>query len=270
MAKEIISIAIGPAILVFSIARKAFAANLKSRYKGYLIGRPPGPGRGLSVECSFSRKKLSSNERVSVVRTKDTGWRARRYDMDCTWNDRKGRAVLWPSLYSFDALLRVLCATQMTKHRGILLHSSGIVFRNRAFIFAGPSGSGKTTIARLSTSKRILSDEIVALTIDDKNKVKASGTPFWGEMGTGPASIRTYPVHSLYFLKKSDHLVKTTIKKEVALQKLLRCVCFFNHSAEENGRALDLCLDLIGSIATYVLCCEKKPLQWEYLLEKSG
>lgn len=265
MAEKIISLAIGPVVVVFSIDRKTFASKIAGRYKGYL--RPRVPGRGLLIECSFSRKKLSSNERISVVRTKSAGWRAKRYDLDCSWNDVLGRAVLWPSLYSFDACLRVLCATQIMRHKGLLLHSSGVVFRDLAFIFAGPSGSGKTTIARLSAPKRILSDEIIALTIDNKKRVLASGTPFWGEMGTGPASKNNYPVHSLCFLKKSGRLQKVTIEKKEAVQKLLRCVCLFSHSAEESGRALDLCLEIISMTSAHILCFEKKPLCWDYLLE---
>lgn len=270
MAKEIIPIAIGPIILVFRITRKDFASKIKSRYKGYLVRSAPRPGRGFLIVCSFSKKKMSSNERISVVPTKDTGWHARRYDMDCSWDDRGGRARLWPSLYSFDACLRVLCATQITKHKGLLVHCAGVVFRDSAFIFAGPSESGKTTVARFSTPKRILSDEIVALTIGNKKQVVASATPFWGEMGTGPASKRGYPVHSLFFLKKNSRLEKIPIDKGMAVHKLLRCVCLFNHSAQENGRALDLCLEMLNRISACILCLEKKPLDWEYLMDQSA
>jgi hypothetical protein len=87
-------------------------------------------------------------------------------------------------------------------------------------------------------------------------------------MGTGPASKKSYPVHSLCFLKKSDRLQKVRIEKEKAVQKLLRCVCLFNHSAEENGRMLDLCLEIVDRVSAYVLCFEKKPLQWQLLFEK--
>ena len=267
MAETIIPLAIGPVVIVFSIGRKALASKIADRYKGY-IRRPEVSGRGLRMACSFSKNRLSSNERISVVRMKSGGWHARRYDLDCSWDDALGKAVLWPSLYSFDACLRVLCATQIMRNKGLLLHSSGIVFRDRAFIFAGPSGSGKTTVARLSSPKRILSDEIIALAIDDKKRVLASSTPFWGEMGTGPASKKSYPVHALCFLEKGDRFQKLTIRKEDAVQKLLRCVCFFSHAAGESERALDLCLEIIVGTAAYVLSFEKKPLRWECLLER--
>jgi hypothetical protein len=211
---------------------------------------------------------LFPNERISVVQTDNAGWRARRYDIDCSWNGTQGHAILWPSIYSFDACLRVLCATQLLKHGGLLLHASAVIYRERAFVFAGPSGSGKTTIARFSAPKRVLSDEIVVLAIDNKKQVRAFGTPFWGEMGTGPASKKSYPVHSLNFLKKSDSLRKLALEKEKAVQKLLRCICLFSRSAEESGLALDRCIEITEATTVQTLCFEKKPLQWEVLLEK--
>lgn len=267
MEKIEVPVAIGTVVVAFSIDRRAFAAKVIARYKGYLRQRPVR-GRCLRVVCSFSGKKLSPNERISVTQTKNSGWRARRYDIDCSWNGTEGRAVLWPSLYSFDACLRVLCATQLLRNGGLLLHGSGVIYRDRAFIFLGPSGSGKTTIARLSAPKRILSDEIVALTIDGKKRVRAFGTPFWGEMGTGPASKKSYAVHSLNFLKKSDRFCRLTIEKEKTVQKLLRCVCLFSRSAEESGRALELCIEIIAATSPRILCFEKKPPRWEVLRGK--
>jgi hypothetical protein len=263
MAEKIIPISIANAVFTFHISRENFASKIALRYKGYLARQPLG--RSLRIECVFSRKKLSSSERVSVAQVGSGGWRAQRYDLDCSWDDKRGQAVMWPSLYSFDACLRVLCATQIVGSGGLLLHSSCVVFRKRAFVFIGPSGSGKTTIARMSMPKRVLSDEIVALSIDKNNRVRASGTPFWGEMGTGPAQKKRYPVHALCFLKKSDRQRSIRVDKDIAVQKLLRCVCLFSRNAGVTGQVLDLVLRIIAFTDAYVLNFEKKPLKWDLL-----
>lgn len=46
---------------------------------------------------------------------------------------------------------------------GLLLHAAGVVRDDSAYLFLGHSGAGKSTVARLSPSARLLSDDLVLL-----------------------------------------------------------------------------------------------------------
>ncbi len=60
-----------------------------------------------------------------------------------------------------------------------LIHSSGVIYKGKAFIFAGSSNSGKSTIAKLSDEYTVLNDEICLVTKNSAGYY-LSGTPFNG------------------------------------------------------------------------------------------
>jgi hypothetical protein len=263
--KEIIRISIGCVAVAFRVPNKRIRNALQERYSGFFS---KNASRISIIDCLFSRKKLSTAQQV-MLNSPGTGtWRAVRYDFKCVWGGPGGTAVLWPSLYSFDALLRVIVATSLLSRGGVLIHASAVVYNNAAYVFAGPSGSGKTTIARFSQCRKILNDEIVALSVNKSGEVAATGTPFWGEMGSGPAHNRRFSLHSLFFLKKSrfQHSEPLTISK--AIGKLLRCVCVFGDSKEESNLALGICAQILSGANYSILHFPKKPLEWK-LIESS-
>jgi hypothetical protein len=263
MKKKIISLRIGGIGLTFYLRNAKMASLILSRYRGYI---ETNAADCLYINCSFSSKKFSNHQTVVLFPSSGQDRRALRYDFDCSWTNTHGKATMWPSIYSFDACLRVMCATRAMLHGGLLLHAAAVVRKGRAFVFAGPSGSGKTTITGLSKVKKILSDEIVAITHDKHKRVFAGSTPFWGEMGTGPSSRKSYPVGSVFFLKKSDGLKKMTLSNSEALQKLLRCACLFGKHPEDIQLALDICAHIIQTTPVYDLYFEKKPLIWSKLI----
>jgi hypothetical protein len=190
---------------------------------------------------------------------------ARRYDFDCRWNKNHGTITLWPSLYSFDACLRVILAGSIIEKNGLLLHASAVVYNNSAFVFAGPSGSGKTTIAGLAKAPIILSDEIIALQLSDHKGLRVFSTPFWGEMGSGPYCPKSYAVRSIFFLKKNSILRAVPIGRDRAVNALLRCVCLFGKEPKDIQTCLDTCLSVVKIIDCQELYFPKKPLEWEKL-----
>lgn len=234
------------------------------RYAGFLT--KPASG-SIAFDCRFSRKQQGTAQQVQLTRTGFNRWQAGRYDFICTWNGIVGTAVLSPSLYSFDAMLRVIVATMLLSRGGVLIHASGVVHTRAAYVFAGPSGSGKTTIARLAQTP-LLNDEIVALSVDKKGGVTATGTPFWGEMGTGPAYTRTVPLNALYFLEKSRSQRSEPLEASAAAGKLLRCICVFGDSPEESTLALEICAKILSATRYAILHFPRQPLNW-LLLEES-
>jgi hypothetical protein len=262
MEKKLIRISIGSVAIAFRVRSKRLRDALQERYEGFFL-KSASPT--LLIDCVFSRKKQSAAQQVKLNPLGTGTWTAVRYDFKCEWGGLGGAAVLWPSLYSFDALLRVIVATSLLSRGGILVHASAVVHNKTAYVFAGPSGSGKTTIARLSLCRKILNDEIVALSVNKSGKVAATGTPFWGEMGSGPAHIRQFSLNSLFFLKKNrlQHCEPLTISK--AIGKLLRCVCVFGSSEEESNLALGICAQILAAANYSILHFPKKPLDWKLI-----
>lgn len=74
--------------------------------------------------------------------------------------------------------------TRLVMYDGIMLHSSAVVYEDKAYLFSAPSGTGKSTHTGLWTevfeSAYILNDDKPAIRITD-NKIYAYGTPFSGK-----------------------------------------------------------------------------------------
>jgi hypothetical protein len=215
----------------------------------------------------FSQKKLASCQQVRYTTGRDGLCRAQRYDFEAVWNAKAGELTLWPSLYSFDACLRVVLASLIIQRNGLLLHASAVVRKNAAFVFTGPSGSGKTTIARLSGTKKILSDEIIVVRAENDKRLIAYGTPFWGEMGSGPSSKRAYTVRSIFFLEKDTVLYSLPVETAAAVRRLLRCVCMFSKDPADVQAGLDRCSKVVSSVDCRELHFPKKDLDWKKLTE---
>ena len=262
MEKDQITISVGGLSLGFSFRNRKLINRLMSRYTGYCGADSRSECTFL---CSFSNRKLASYQQVRYSTDANGLHHAKRYDFDAQWSGNTGEMTLWPSLYSFDACLRVILSNRITERNGLMLHASAVVRHNSAFIFMGPSGSGKTTIARLSGAQKILSDEIVALRIAHENTVRVYGTPFWGEMGKGPSWPKSYKVRSIFFLKKSNTLHTVRIGSDSAIRALLRCVCLFGNNPFDLQTSLDTCSKTVSIVDCRELHFPKKPLEWEKL-----
>ncbi len=263
MESGVTTITIGGISISFRFKNKSMERLIKRRFAGYTARSPRNP---LVISCAFTRKNVSTRRRVRLADDGENGWRATRNDFYCHWRNKTGCAILWPSVYSFDALLRVICATQLVSHNGMLLHASSVVLGKKAILFAGPSGSGKTTVAGLCDPCSVLNDEIVALSISPRNKVRVSDTPFWGEMGTGPVRRNSYDLTSILFLNKSPFTRRVPISKTNAIAKLLRCVCLFGASNREIRQALEICATVLDAVQSIDFFFEKKPHSWHYLV----
>lgn len=257
MKKETIAIKIGGVAIGFRIGNARMISAIKKRYYGY-IQKDKRPH--LILNCTFSTKRVfSKSEKVLLKRKSDNhAWHAVRRDFECFWSRQNGILCMRPSIYSFDSCIRVLFATHMLLHKGILAHASAVCSGNRCVVFTGPSGSGKTTAVRLSGAKKVLNDEIVALTLNDRTVLEAWGTPFWGEMGSGPYYKKPYKVVAIYFLKKGDITKRIPVTKRDAVPRLSENICLFSKDQADIQLALETAVSITTAVPFYYLYFENR------------
>jgi len=246
-AKKII-IKIAGLAVSFDIKNAAMFKAIKKRYSGYMAVRAKPI---LILKCVFTKIIQVKSDKVHMV-LRGTAYEASRQDFRCKWNGLIGDVRMLASVYAFDACLRVLYSTLLPYHGGVLLHASSIKRRKIAYVFPGPSGSGKTTISHLSKMP-VLNDEITAVKLDDKRGVRVWGTPFWGEMGTGPVFKSNYKLFSFYFLNKSKENNKELLPAIIAAPRLLKCCCNFDESPDKAKCLLDVAIELLQRVPCYEL-----------------
>lgn len=243
-------------VVGFSFRNRRMAELVRRRYRGYCV---TGIRPAMLFECVPGLPKPEKkNQRVTLLRTAQGAWHASRRDFDCSWSGRFGAVRLHPSIYAFDACLRVLYSTMLAEKGGMLMHASSVKIGRTAPVFPGPSGSGKTTISRLAGASTVLNDEIVAVSLSAKGRPCVWGTPFWGEMRTGPAWNRATPMQGVYFLQKGAEIFDSPIAPEAALRGLLRSCCLFGDDPVLASVILKNAIRLVTSVPVYRLHFGKK------------
>ncbi len=177
-------------------------------------------------------------------------------------NTREGKVRL-AQPRAWQDVLRITYFHLLLEQRGLLVHASGLLRRQKAWVFPGPSGAGKTTIVRCSPGLRLLSDEIVALQLaDDGPGVMALGTPFYGEWGQ-PGEQIAAPLAGLYFPRqaKENRLVPLTPRE--VLTRLLPCVCTFSAWPSRLQKIFDSTSELVARVPGYDLHFRPEPELWQ-------
>jgi hypothetical protein len=254
MRPSSIVITIAGMTVEFVFANAQILARVRKRYHGWIVSGKRALLRFTCVPAKSFGSGVGSGMPCIHAASIAAG-RITRGDFDCRWSAGVGIIRMRPSIYAFDACLRVLLCTLMPLRGGLLLHASALIASGkRGFVFAGRSGSGKTTIARMLARNRILNDEICAVNIDKTGAVRVSGTPFWGEMRTGPACQEAYRLSTLYFLKKAPVTAREIVERREVVRRLLACICHFSKGAGHTGVVLDLALRFAQRVNVFELC----------------
>ena len=120
------------------------------------------------------------------------------------------------------AMLRTAVVSMLPLHGGIPLHAAGLGIGEEAVVLFGESGAGKSTVAAMSQLP-VLSDEIVAITINDGRAV-ARTTGFGDEVyAAAPVGVAK-PVAALVELAKADRFAVTPLAHAEALRSLLKVI----------------------------------------------
>ncbi|MBN2038039.1 MAG: hypothetical protein JW768_14960 [Chitinispirillaceae bacterium] len=253
MKAQTITIVIGGCALGFVVANAGMARRIKKRYYGWIVDNRATRIRFVCLFVKRPGKGRTAMPRMNKV-TFARG-RIERTDFRCTWSQGSGILRLDCSIYSFDACLRVLVSALLPNRHAVLVHAAAIVTRGgRGYVFAGRSGAGKTTTVRLLSGEAALNDELCVLRVDRAGVVRVSGTPFWGEMGSGPAFPGFFRAAGLYFLNKQPATKIVRLEREETCAHFLQVVCHFSKQAHDMQRMLVIASRIANAIPAYDLC----------------
>jgi hypothetical protein len=118
-------------------------------------------------------------------------------------------------------------------------------------VFFGHSGSGKTTVARNSSGKRVLNDDLVVLQREGEYW-NASSTPFWNPTQVKPLNL-SGKIHALYQLVQDRHVVLEPVSPAIALAEFLANVPVMNGDPTRGQELVERCLMIVNSVPVYRL-----------------
>ncbi len=165
---------------------------------------------------------------------------------------REGNLLIRPNIYSFDSFLRVVSSFFSILGSGFYLHSSGIVHKNKAYLFVGKTGSGKSTLVEKITRSQVLSDEIVLVRQEKNGDIFAYSTPFWGELKQNDKDLYG-KIDKIFFIHKSKKVKLKKINPCEVIKKIMPNILFFGKDKTLTEKLLKTVIYISKRIPCYEL-----------------
>ena len=166
-----------------------------------------------------------------------------------------------PHANVIENFLRILSAHQALKQGGVILHSAGLVFDDKAYIFSGRSNAGKTTLTRKAheIGAWVLSDDINLL-LPEPAGYSAHAVPFTGEFGRTlqhEGGRKSYPVAGIVLLEQANELMTESVRPSSAVARLLTACPFVNYDMGESEVLFDVLTALVARVPVVKLFSRK-------------
>ncbi len=161
-----------------------------------------------------------------------------------------GATVRNPLHYPLDQILLMYF---LSVRNGAIVHSAGVVFEERGYIFAGRSGAGKSTISRQLLGKTgcmgLSDDRIIMRKIEDSFVI--FGTPWPGDAGI--AVNKSAPLSQIFFLVQSEENRIEQITEADAFRRFMPVLSIPWYDKEAIGRIFSFVEELVSRVPSYLL-----------------
>lgn len=241
----------------------------RERYEGFLADKDPAVRIDIEVRGSGVSSLYDGRGPLieHFVEGNQVAFRSFDNDIQGSLNVATGEAcgIVRRAANRFDSFLRIVYSFWLVKTGGFLLHAAGVSNGAGACVFFGVSGSGKTSIARMSGSRTVLSDELVAIKKDESSSIYwAYATPFWGEFAKAGVN-RGARLKQILLLKKDHENYVTRLGETEALTELMPCILFFGERTDLAQGLFNTCCDMVASTPFFRLHFLQDESFWECL-----
>ncbi len=150
---------------------------------------------------------------------------------------------------------QILFAQLLADRGGIILHGSGLIFKEEGYLFAGHSDAGKTTLVKIFRHHaRILNDDRLIVR-KENGRFYLYGTPWHGELSlVAPDQV---PLKAILFLNQAKENKVEKTKGLEAFKRLYGCTIKALVTGRWTKNALDICQDLSREVPCYHLYFDK-------------
>ena len=162
---------------------------------------------------------------------------------------------------TIENFLRVLVALECLSTGGLFLHASGVMTRNKSYVFFGHSGSGKSTIAKIAPNGDILGDDVVVVR-RGADGLRAYSLPFGHLPGKANFSA---PVAGLFRLRKASRHTIRNVSMARGVAELLSCSPFVHNDVALQRQALETAHALATSVPVQELWFYPDSSVWSFL-----
>ncbi|MEI7026103.1 hypothetical protein [Paenibacillus sp. y28] len=159
------------------------------------------------------------------------------------------------------AMLNLYSAFIIHHEWGLLIHSSCLADKGRAFLFAGHSGAGKSTVALLSRPRPVLSDEATIVKLSP-GEALIYDSPFRSD-SEWASHAGAYPLAGIQLLRQAQQNRRTSVGKLNGMVELMNRVFYWKQHPEETKKVLRLCMQLAQRVPVYELYFQKNNTFWE-------